>query len=109
MSVAASPLRRWWRTIQPLFLNVALLFIVLLLRSQWAELSRHSWRTAPGWLLLSGLLMLGGWCVEVWLWRFALARLGGHLRYAEALRIWFASILVRYIPGNVWQPLGAND
>jgi glycosyltransferase 2 family protein len=101
-----SPIRRWWRLIQPLFLALAFVFIALLLRSQWGELSRHTWRISPGWLLLSGLLMLGGWSVEVWLWRFALARLGGELAYADALRIWFASILVRYIPGNVWQPLG---
>jgi len=101
-----SPLRRWWRIAQPLFLALALVFILLLLRSQWGELSRHIWRVAPGWLLLSGLLMLGGWAVEIWLWRAALERLGGRLPYAEALRIWFASILVRYIPGNVWQPLG---
>lgn len=99
-------MRRGWRLIQPLFLALALVFIALLLASQWGELSRHTWRIAPGWLLLSGLLMLGGWCVEVWLWRFALARLGGTLAYADALGIWFASILVRYIPGNVWQPLG---
>lgn len=106
MTGTLSPIRRWWRLIQPLFLALALVFIALLLRSQWGELSRHTWRVNPGWLLLSGLLMLAGWCVEVWLWRFALARLGGELAYADALRIWFASILVRYIPGNVWQPLG---
>ncbi len=106
MTAAASPIRRWWRLIQPLFLTLALVFIALLLASQWSELRSHTWRIAPGWLLLSGLLMLGGWYVEVWLWRFALARLGGGLKYADALRIWFASILVRYIPGNVWQPLG---
>ncbi|MBX3052761.1 MAG: flippase-like domain-containing protein [Caldilineaceae bacterium] len=106
MSAVASPLRRGWQLIQPLFLVLALVFIALLLRSQWGELSGHTWRLHPGWLALSGLLMIGGWCVEVWLWRFALACLGGYLAYPDALRIWFASILVRYIPGNVWQPLG---
>ncbi len=106
MTTATVSLRRWWRVAQPIFLLVALLFIALLLRGQWDELSRHAWRMDPAWLALSGLLMLGGWCVEIWLWRAALDRLGGHLPYVEALRIWFASILVRYIPGNVWQPLG---
>lgn len=99
-------IRRWWRLIQPLFLLLALVFIALLLVNQWSELRSHTWRMAPGWLTLSGLLMLVGWCVEVWLWRAALAGLGGRLNYADALGIWFASILVRYIPGNVWQPLG---
>lgn len=96
----------WQRLIQPLFLGLALLFIGLLVRSQWGELARHTWRLHPGWLALSGLAMLGGWAVEVGLWRAGLARLGGRLSYPNALRIWFASILVRYIPGNVWQPLG---
>ena len=106
MTTTLSPIRRWWRLIQPLFLALALVFIALLLRSQWAELSRHTWRISPGWLLFSGLLMLTGSCLDIWLWRFALARLGGELAFPDALRIWFASILMRYIPGNVWQPLG---
>lgn len=98
--------RRLWRLIQPLFLLLALIFVVLLLASQWNDLRSHTWRMDSRWLAFSGLLMLGGWCVEVWLWRAALACLGGWLGYADALGIWFASILVRYIPGNVWQPLG---
>lgn len=106
MTSAPAPNSLWQRLIQPLFLGLALLFIGLLVRSQWSELSQHYWRLHPGWLALSGLAMLGGWAVEVALWRAALARLGGRLSYPAALRIWFASILVRYIPGNVWQPLG---
>jgi len=103
---AASARRGWWRFMQPFFFILALVFIGLLLRSQWSELRGHAWQLDLRWLALSGLWMLAGWAVEVWLWRAALARLGGWLSYADALRIWFASILVRYIPGNVWRPLG---
>ncbi len=106
VSAAAAPTRPWQRLAQPIFLALALVFIALLLRSQWSELRSHTWRIDPIWLIVSGLLMFGGWSLEIWLWRFALARLGGWLPYTAALRIWFASILVRYIPGNVWQPLG---
>lgn len=106
MTALLSAGRRLWPLLQPLFIGLALLFILLLLRSQWDELSRHTWRLHPGWLALSAGLMLGGWAIEIGLWRVALARLGGWLSYRDALRIWFASILVRYIPGNVWQPLG---
>jgi glycosyltransferase 2 family protein len=59
-----------------------------------------------GWLLLSGVLMVGSWFLEVEIWRYGLVRIGGFVDYITAVRIWFASILVRYIPGNVWQPLG---
>lgn len=94
------------RLIHILFLGLALLFIGLLLRDQWSQLRAHEWQLQPAWLALAALLMVGSWFVEVWIWRDALARVGGRLSYSQAVRIWFASILVRYIPGNVWQPLG---
>ncbi|MEZ4835254.1 MAG: lysylphosphatidylglycerol synthase domain-containing protein [Caldilineaceae bacterium] len=68
--------------------------------------ARHDWRIHAGWLLLSGILLVTSWFVEVSMWRTTLSWVGGRVDYAAAVRIWFASILVRYIPGNVWQPLG---
>lgn len=91
---------------QPLILALALLFLALLLRSQWAELRQFDWQLRPGLLLLSAGLLSASWLLEVWMWRFGLACLGGHLAFPAAVRVWFASILVRYIPGNIWQPLG---
>ena len=90
---------------QPLFLGVAAIFIVLLLRSQWATLHNHSWRLQGGWLALSGLFMLASWGVEVGIWQHLLRLVGGRLPYGAAVRIWFLSAIVRYIPGNIWQPL----
>jgi glycosyltransferase 2 family protein len=98
--------RRLLQLLQPFLLLIAFIFIVLLLQQQWTELQSYEWRLHPGWLLLSGLLMVGSWFIEVATWRYGLARVGGFVDYATAVRIWFASILVRYIPGNVWQPLG---
>lgn len=98
--------KRLIRLAQPLFLVLALIFIGLLVRAQWTELSAYEWRLHAGWLLLSGSLLIGSAFVEVAMWRAILAWVGGRLDYADAVRIWFASILVRYIPGNIWQPLG---
>ena len=64
---------------QPLFLALALLFIVLLLRSQWAELSQHTWRLNLSWLLASALFMLASWALEIQVWRQLLAVVGAHL------------------------------
>ena len=98
-----------WKTIlrraQPIFLVVALIFVAVLLRSQWAELRAHTWQLQPGWLLISALLLLASWAMEIGIWRHLLALVGGRLPYAPAIRIWFLSAIVRYIPGNVWQPL----
>jgi len=97
--------KRFFVRAQPLFLAVAALFMVLLLRSQWATLRNHSWRLHAGWLLLSGVLMLASWALEVGIWRQLLRLLAGRLPYSAGVRIWFLSAIVRYIPGNIWQPL----
>jgi hypothetical protein len=34
-----------------------------------------------------------------------LAIVGGKLPYWPAVRIWFLSAILRYVPGNIWQPL----
>jgi hypothetical protein len=42
---------------------------------------------------------------EIAVWRHLLSTLGGKLPYWVAVRLWFLSAVVRYIPGNIWQPL----
>lgn len=91
--------------LQPFFLVLAVLFIVLLLRSQWAELSQHTWRLNPLWLAVSALFMLASWALEIQIWRQLLAVVGERLPYWPAVRIWFLSAILRYVPGNIWQPL----
>jgi uncharacterized membrane protein YbhN (UPF0104 family) len=93
------------RRLQPLFILLALLFIALLLRSQWQELQSYSWQITPFWLVLSAGWLAAAWALEVAIWRRLLRTVGGQLPYGSALRIWFLSAIVRYIPGNIWQPL----
>lgn len=95
----------WLRRLQPIFLLLALLFVTLLLRSQWTDLRAYDWQIHAGWLLASALLMLASWLMEIGIWRHLLALVGGALPFAAAVRIWFLSAIMRYIPGNVWQPL----
>jgi hypothetical protein len=98
----------WQRALhrsQPFFVLIAVLLMAFLLRSQWAELQSHPWRLHPGWLALSALLMLSSWALEIAIWQRLLQVVGGVLPYPAAWRIWFLSALVRYIPGNIWQPL----
>jgi glycosyltransferase 2 family protein len=91
--------------LQPLFLALALLFIILLLRSQWAELSQHPWQLNPFWLFASAVFLLASWALEIQIWRHLLSVVGAQLPYLPAVRIWFLSAILRYVPGNIWQPL----
>ncbi len=99
-------LSRLKKPAQALILLLALLFIVLLLRSQWQALRTYTWRLRPLWLLPATLAIFASWSIEVAIWRRLLQAMGARLPFDRAFRIWFVSALVRYIPGNLWQPLG---
>lgn len=98
-------MRRVLKWLQPTLLVAATLFIALFLRSRWPELRAHDWELDAGWLALSAGFMLASWALEIAIWRSLLADAGGRLGFVPAARIWFLSAIVRYIPGNVWQPL----
>src|SRR5262245_55564178 len=91
--------------VQPVAIALAFLLLVLLFRSQWDSLKALEWHIRPAWLALSGLCIVGGWLIEVALWCRLVAILGGRIAYLRSVQLWFASAIVRYIPGNIWQPL----
>lgn len=95
----------WFMRLQPLFLLVATLWLTWVLWDQWETLRSHSWQLHWQWLFLATGFMVASWALEVMIWRRWLQLLGGYLPYWTAVRIWFLSAIVRYIPGNIWQPL----
>ena len=98
-------IKRIWQIAQPTFFILAMLFVGLLLRSQWAELRAYTWDFDLRWLLISALFMLASWAMEVGIWCYLLRLVDGVLPFWPATRIWFLSAIVRYVPGNIWQPL----
>ena len=93
------------RRVQPFFVLLALLFMAFLLHSQWEELQTHQWQLNPLGLGTSAVFLVAAWAVEIVVWLRLLRTVGGDLGYWSGARIWFLSAIVRYIPGNVWQPL----
>ncbi len=98
-------LMRVLRRMQPVFVLLALGFMALLLQSQWDELQNYTWRIDLRWLATSAGAIVAAWSVEIVIWRWLLRTVGSQLPYLPAARIWFLSAIVRYIPGNIWQPL----
>ncbi len=84
---------------------VVLIFFVIFIQKNWSQLTVKSFQWNP-WLLV---LSFVGFLVQTLsygvIWRAILARLGYHLGFRNALRIYLASEFVRYIPGNVWHVL----
>ena len=97
--------RKVVRVAQPIFFILAIIAVAFYLRTQWHILRDYPWRLLPGMFLLSVVALLLTWAVEVEIWRRILQRIDGRLPFLPAVRIWFLSAILRYIPGNVWQPL----
>lgn len=92
--------------LQPIILTLALIAVAWVLYQQWPTLRDYPWRLEIGWLLAAVLLTLMAWLMEIVLWVQLIHHLGKQrLDLVGACRIWFLSAVVRYIPGNVWQPL----
>jgi hypothetical protein len=91
--------------VQPIGIALAFVLLAVLLRSQWDALRSLDWHLRPVWLAPSGACIVGGWLIEVALWRRLVSTFGGQIGYLRATQLWFASAIVRYIPGNIWQPL----
>lgn len=99
-------LLRLLHRLQPIVLILAFAAVVVVLVQQWPSLRDYPWRLHIGWLLAAVVFTLSAWLIEIWLWTRTLYLLGSHrLRLLPAIRIWFLSAVVRYIPGNIWQPL----
>jgi hypothetical protein len=102
---AGTMLRRLVHWLQPLALILSVMAIGWFLSRQWPVLRNYPWRLDWGWLAITFLFTWASWAVEIALWRHLLLTLGSKLPYVVAARIWFLSAIVRYVPGNIWQPI----
>src|SRR5690606_37610673 len=67
----------------------------------------HEWSIRPILLLLSLAVHIAGLLWGVAVWRMLLARVGVGVSFRALARIWFLSSLGRYVPGKIWQFVGA--
>ena len=58
----------------------------------------------PGWLVLSGALVLATYCLLIGAWLYIIDGLSGdRIPYVDGARIWFLSNAVgQFVPGKVW-------
>lgn len=85
-----------------------LTFFGIALAARWRDVTARKWEFDPGYLVLATILLALSYAMVAALWAVALRRAAG-LGLARGMRIWFASNLARYIPGNVWSFVGAVE
>ena len=98
-------IRRFRRPLAWLVALVALAFLARILFDSGAELQRYPISIEPFTLALSFIALIVPLVLAVPLWLWGLRWLGAPLSFAGAVRIWFLSNVVRYVPGSIWQPV----
>src|SRR5215207_2394281 len=98
-------LRRLARWLQPAALILSVLAIAWFLYRQWPSLRTYPWRLDWRWLAVTLIVTFTSWAIEVTMWHRLIEMLGGRLPFWAAVRIWFLSAVMRYVPGNIWQSI----
>src|SRR6202049_160993 len=80
-------------------------FFLYQVKNNWSALRAQSFHLNPWLLALAFVGFVGQEISYGLIWKAVLARLGARLGLRASLRIYLASEVVRYIPGNVWHVL----
>lgn len=95
------------RAFGALFIAAAFGFLGAYVLRNLGELRAFPWSFRPFPLVLSVAANVGALCWGVWVWKLLLRRVGVEIAFPALARIWFLSALGRYIPGKIWQFVGA--
>lgn len=89
---------------QWIFAAAVVIYAGFVLHEQWSQIQRRigTIHVAPAKLIVASLIVLAAYAVLIETWRRVLAAWDTRLEWATAARIWFASSLGKYIPGNIW-------
>lgn len=98
---------RWSTVLGALIVVATVVFLALAIARQWEELTAYEWdiRLLP--LLASLAALVAAFVWGGWVWRYLLRRMGVRVELVPLTRLWFLASLARYVPGKVWQFVGA--
>ncbi|MGH3087510.1 MAG: lysylphosphatidylglycerol synthase domain-containing protein, partial [Rubrobacteraceae bacterium] len=89
------------RFVAPAIILLAAVFLARALIGGWSEVQNYEWRFEFSYLALSVVLIFLYYVQQWGGWRLVMQSFGDPLTRSESAAIWFASILGRYVPGNV--------
>ena len=81
-------------------------FLTAYLIRSWGTISSYEWTLEPGWLALSAAAFLAFYLAQAVAWWLLLRGCGAPGPFWPAASVWARSILVRYVPGNVFMFVG---
>lgn len=106
MTASGRPLLR--TVVAAALVAATLVFLGLAIARNWAQIARFDWSIQPLQLAASVLLLIAAMAWGVLVWHRVITRFEAPgLRLRTLLWIWFLSNLARYVPGKIWQFVGA--
>jgi hypothetical protein len=82
------------------------LFIVMYLHTTWGQIHLDFRSFRGEFLVLSGVLLLSGFCINGLVWKILLSANEKKAGYFDSVYMVSISMLMRYIPGKIWQLAG---
>lgn len=98
---------RWSTVLGALIVVATAVFLALAIARQWEELTAYEWNIRLVPLLASLAALVAAFVWGGWVWRYLLRRMGVRVQLVPLTRLWFLASLARYVPGKVWQFVGA--
>jgi glycosyltransferase 2 family protein len=100
----------WRAVLGAALVLAAALFLGLTIARHWRELEEFTWQVRAMPLAASVVALAGALTYGVYVWKLVLDRFDHPpVRISALLRIWFLSNLARYVPGKIWQFVGAAE
>lgn len=109
LPAAGRPVSRRRRLVRGGLAVLALVFIVLAVRSQGDEIRDGLSRLGAGTVALAFAAVVAGLLANALSWRAALAGLGSPLPVAVAGRVYLLAQLGKYLPGSLWPVLAQAE
>jgi glycosyltransferase 2 family protein len=100
----------WRAVLGAALVLAAAIFLGLTIARHWRELEDFTWQVRALPLAASVVALSGALTYGVYVWKLVLDRFEHPpVRISALLRIWFLSNLARYVPGKIWQFVGAAE
>lgn len=107
--------QRWWRPgwarllsrLIPLALfSIVFVFLGYAVYRDWGTLARYTWQVNPVYLLMTTLVHSCTLAMTAWSWHLIMRRLNPGTGLAQNLRIYYATVLAKRVPGPIWFAAG---
>ncbi|MBA2692022.1 MAG: flippase-like domain-containing protein [Rubrobacter sp.] len=89
------------KILAPALIIIAAVFLARAVIGGWSEVREYEWSFDFSYLALSVVLIFAYYAQQWGGWRLVMHSFGDPLDRSDSAAIWFASILGRYVPGNV--------